>query len=161
MHVFVCIHRYPVSICMYMHESCFTYQVLTVAWVNCLWFQPGTTAPFPEACTAARTRAISWACAIVRASQARAVPCSTSTRGPWSGPMTTRPLPLEKEMGINSILCEPASDGLPESFLRRPANFTCTYSSHTENTLRGYSADIVQNTYRYWQRTEYVGIFQT
>jgi hypothetical protein len=36
--------------------------------------------------------------------------------------MTTRPLPLEKEMGINSILCEPASDGLPESFLRRPAN---------------------------------------
>jgi hypothetical protein len=75
--------------------------------------------------------------------------------------MTTRPLPLEKEMGINSILCEPASDGLPESFLRRPANFTCTYSSHTENTLRGYSADIVQNTYRYWQRTEYVGIFQT
>ena len=35
------------------------------------------------------------ACAIVRASQARAVPCSTSTRGPWSGPMTTRPLPLE------------------------------------------------------------------
>ena len=56
----------------------------------------GTTAPSPGACTAARTRAISWACAIVRASQARAVPCSTSTRGPWSGPMTTRPLPLEK-----------------------------------------------------------------
>ena len=29
-------------------------------------------------------------------SQMQAVPCSTSTRGPWSGPMTTRPLPLEK-----------------------------------------------------------------
>ena len=57
------------------------------------------------------------------------VPCSTSTCGP--------------------NLCECASDGLPESFLRRPANFTCTYRSHTENTLRGYSADIVQNTYRY------------
>ena len=24
------------------------------------------------------------------------VPCSTSTCGPWSGPMTTLPLPLEK-----------------------------------------------------------------
>jgi hypothetical protein len=40
----------------------------------------GTRAPSPEACTAARTRAIHWACAIVRASQATTVPCSTSTR---------------------------------------------------------------------------------
>ena len=31
MHVFVCIHRYLVNICMYVHVSCFTYQVLTVA----------------------------------------------------------------------------------------------------------------------------------
>ena len=66
------------------------------------------------------------------------VPCSTSTCGPWSGPMTTLPLPLEKWMGIKPNLChsECASDGLPESFLRLPANFTCTYSSHTENTHR-------------------------
>jgi hypothetical protein len=61
--------------------------------------------PFPEACTATRTvhasgpqhhfpkharpqgprtRAINWACAIVRARQAQAAPCSTSTLGPWS-----------------------------------------------------------------------------
>jgi hypothetical protein len=31
MHVFVCIHRYTVSICMYMHVSCFAYEVLTAA----------------------------------------------------------------------------------------------------------------------------------
>jgi len=64
------------------------------------------------------------------------VPCSTSTCGPWSGPMTTLPLPLEKGMRIKPNLCECASDGLPESFLRHTANFTCTYSSHSENTHR-------------------------
>ena len=60
----------------------------------------------PEACTAATTRAIHGACAIVRASQARAVLCSTSTRGPWSGPLTTQHLPLETCIGIKRILCE-------------------------------------------------------
>ena len=30
------------------------------------------------------------------ARQARAAPCSTSTLGPWSGPMITRPVPPEK-----------------------------------------------------------------
>lgn len=42
------------------------------------------------------------------------VPCSTSTCGPWSGPMTTLPLPLETCMGIKRILCELASDVLPQ-----------------------------------------------
>jgi hypothetical protein len=53
-----------------------------------------TTAPFPKACTAARTRAINWA------RQAQAASYSTSTLGLWSGPMITLPLPLEK-VGVN------------------------------------------------------------
>jgi hypothetical protein len=40
----------------------------------------GDHCTIPEACTAARTRAIHWTCGIVRAaSQAWTVPCSTST----------------------------------------------------------------------------------
>jgi hypothetical protein len=51
-------------------------------WVNCLGFQPGTTVPFPRACTAARTSAMHGAYVSVLARQARAVPCSILTRGP-------------------------------------------------------------------------------
>ena len=44
-----------------------------------------------------RTRALNWAGVIVRQRQAWAAPCSTSTLGPWSGPMMiTRPVPPEK-----------------------------------------------------------------
>jgi hypothetical protein len=49
---------------------------------NCPWFQPETTAPFPSICTAARMRAIRWACATVRAPLTRGAPCSTSIPGP-------------------------------------------------------------------------------
>jgi hypothetical protein len=76
--------------------------------------------PAGDHCTIPRSmhgRNIHWACAIVRASQARAVLCSTSTRGPWSGPLTTRHLSLETCIGIKRILCELASDGLPQSLL--------------------------------------------
>ena len=59
------------------------------------------------------------------APQAPAAPCSTSTLGPWSGPMITRPVPPEKLVWIKQILCELAAHGLPESFLACKYNCTC------------------------------------
>jgi hypothetical protein len=60
------------------------------------------------------------------APQAPAAPCSTSTLGPWSGPMITRLLPPEKLVWIKQILCELASHGLPESSLA--CKYNCTGS---------------------------------
>ena len=61
-----CISRSPIL-------SCMSYPFRT-SWGNCPWFQPETTAPFPGTCTAARKRAIRWACATVRVPLAREPP---------------------------------------------------------------------------------------
>ena len=49
-----------------------------------------TTARFQEACHFARTPVFQGAPATAPGVRGPAAPCSTSTRGPWSGPLTTR-----------------------------------------------------------------------
>jgi len=75
---------------------------------NWLLFQLVTPGPFPEACMAARKLPTRWACATVMANPAPAVPCSTSTPGPWFGPSITR-LPsqlINKHSGFSFLtLC--------------------------------------------------------
>ena len=77
--------------------------------------------------------------------QARVVPCSTSTRGPWFGPMTTLPLPLEEWLWIKQIMCELASETGSWVFAYTPSVLTAVQSI---NSSTYYS--ITGNTYRYW-----------
>ena len=77
--------------------------------------------------------------------QARVVPCSTSTRGPWFGSMTTLPLPLEEWLWIKQIMCELASETGSWVFAYTPSVLTAVQSI---NSSTYYS--ITGNTDRYW-----------
>ena len=117
-------HRLEPSSCTCHPQSLWYMLFPTLTfWASCLWFQPGTTAPF---------------CAMLSSGRARL----------WQPPVLhqhvvhglaqwlPRPCPLRKRMGIKRILCQFASHGLRESFCTRQTECTCKCNIWTQNTDR-------------------------
>ena len=109
-HVFVCIGMYTYIAPHKSVPSCCTCPLripLSTSFrchtssAACPWSQRGISARFPATCPVAETPAIPGARAIREGRRDRAASCSTSTRGPWFGPRTTRLAGVE---AINELI---------------------------------------------------------